>query len=96
MISTSGLVAAILNSGNQPTSGNVGSVRNVSSIVANVGYGVAVGIVSPCSLRSIVISTSGFRGRHFEFGRWSTSGNVGQCRQCHTQVGPGRKCGGRS
>ncbi len=44
MISTSGF-AAILNSGNQPTSGNVGSVRNVSGMVANVG--VAVGIVSP-------------------------------------------------
>ena len=34
-----------MNSGNQPTSGNVGSVRDVSSMVANVG--VAVGIVSP-------------------------------------------------
>jgi hypothetical protein len=30
-----------------------------------------------------VISTSGFHGRHFEFGR----------RQCHVYVGPGRKCG---
>ena len=38
-------MVAILNSGNQPTSGNVGSVRDVSSMVANVG--VAVGIVSP-------------------------------------------------
>ncbi len=37
--------AAILNSGNQSTSGNVGSVRDESGIVANVG--VAVGIVSP-------------------------------------------------
>ena len=36
VISTSGLVVAILNSGNQPTSGNVGSVREVSSTVANV------------------------------------------------------------
>ena len=31
-----GLVAAILNSGNQPTSGNAGSVRNVSSMVVNL------------------------------------------------------------
>ena len=35
--STSGLLVAILNSGNQPTSGNVGSVRDVSSTVANRG-----------------------------------------------------------
>jgi hypothetical protein len=45
VISTSGLVAAILNSGNQPTSGNVGSVRDVFGMVENVG--VTVGIVSP-------------------------------------------------
>ena len=45
MISTSGLVTAILNPGIQPTSVNPGSVRNVSSMVTNVG--VAVGIVSP-------------------------------------------------
>ncbi len=48
------------------------------------------------SLRSIGISTSGFRGRHFEIGRRPTSGNVGQCRQCRIQVGLSRKCGGRS
>ena len=45
VISTSGLVTAILNPGSQPTSVNDGSVRNVSSMVANVW--VAVGIVSP-------------------------------------------------
>ena len=45
VISTSGLLVAILNSGNQPTSGNVESVRDVSSMVAKVE--VAVGIVSP-------------------------------------------------
>ena len=38
-------MAAILNSGNQPTSGNVGCALDVSSMVVNVG--VAVGIVSP-------------------------------------------------
>ena len=38
-------MVAILNSGNQATSGNVGSVRDMSSMVANVG--VAVAIVSP-------------------------------------------------
>ncbi len=38
-------MAAILNSCNQSTSINVGSVENVSSLVANVG--VAVEIVSP-------------------------------------------------
>jgi len=36
---------AILISGYQPTSGNVGSARDVSSVVVNVG--IAVGIVSP-------------------------------------------------
>ncbi len=41
VISTSGL--AILNSGNQPKSGNVGSVRYVSSMVANVGVAVGIG-----------------------------------------------------
>ena len=45
VISTSGLAVAILNFANQPTSGNVGSERNVSSKDANVG--VAVGIVPP-------------------------------------------------
>ena len=38
--STSGLLVAILNSSNQPTSGNVGSVRDVSSTVANVEVAV--------------------------------------------------------
>ncbi len=40
------------------------------------------------SLQSIAISTSGFRGRHFEIGRRPTSGNDVQCRRCHMQVGP--------
>jgi len=44
IIFTSGLVAAILNSSIQPTSGNVRSVINVSGIIEAVG--VAVGIVS--------------------------------------------------
>ncbi len=44
-ISTSGLAVTILNYGNQPTSGNVRSGRDVSGRVANVG--VAIGIVSP-------------------------------------------------
>ncbi len=45
VISTSGLAVAILNFGNEPTSGNVGSVRSVSGMVANVW--VTVRIVSP-------------------------------------------------
>ena len=40
-----GIAVAIFNVGNQSTSGNVGSARDVSGMVANVG--VAVGIVSP-------------------------------------------------
>ncbi len=45
VISTSGLAVVILNSDIQPTSGNVGSDRDVSGMVANVG--VAVGMVLP-------------------------------------------------
>ncbi len=88
VIYNSGLVVAILNSGNQPTSGNVGSVRDVSSMVANVE--VAVGIVSPAhyvqSLFPLPVSVAAILnlvgGRH--------------CQQCHMQVRPGRKCGGKS
>ncbi len=47
VISTSGLAVAVLNVGNQPTSGNVGSARDVSGMVAKVG--VAVGIVPPAN-----------------------------------------------
>jgi hypothetical protein len=68
-------VVAILNSGNQPASGNVGRIRDVFGMVENVG--VSVGVVSASSFRSIVISTSGFGGHHFEFRRRPTSGNVG-------------------
>jgi len=56
---TSGLLVAILDSGNQPTSDNVGSVRDVSSTVANVE--VAVGIVSPA--RSVQYMYFHFRFR---------------------------------
>ncbi len=55
----------------------------MSSIFENVE--VAAGMVSCRSLRSIVVSTFGFGGRHFEFGGWPTSGD---CRHFH--VGPGR------
>ena len=40
---------------------------------------------------SRVISTSGFRGRHFGF---RMSADVGQCRRWHVWVGHSRKCGG--
>ena len=67
-------MAAILNSSNQPiTSGNIGSVIDVSGLVAYVG--TAVEVVTP-ALCAIVISTSDFAGRHFEFCSWPTSGNV--------------------
>ncbi len=65
VISTSGLLVIILNSGNQPTSGNVGSVRDVSSMVANVE--VSVGIVLPA------------RCVHYLFSL-PVSTNVGKCR----------------
>ena len=45
VITTSGSVVAILNSGNRPTSVNVGSARDVSGMASNVQ--VAVGIMSP-------------------------------------------------
>ena len=67
-------MAAILNSSNQPiTSGNIGSVIDVSGLVAYVG--TAVEVVTP-ALCAIVISTSCFGGRHFEFCSRPTSGNV--------------------
>ena len=44
------------------------------------------------SMRSVVVSTSGFGGRHSKFGSRPTSSNVGQRRQCHIQFAPGRKC----
>ncbi len=50
-------MVAISNSCNQLMSGNVGSVKDVSSIVANVG--VAVGIVSPFEFASQPKSISG-------------------------------------
>ncbi len=40
-------VAEILISGNEPKSGNVGSVIDASGMVANFGVGIAVGIVLP-------------------------------------------------
>ena len=63
VISTSGLVVAILNSGNQPTSGNVGSVRDVSSMAENTE--VDVGIEAPCPFKSYFHFR--FSGRHLEF-----------------------------
>ncbi len=70
-------MVAILNSGIQPTSGNVGSVRDVSSMVTIVE--IAVGIVSPVhcdqqlfplpvSMAAILNSVSGRRQK--------VSGNV--------------------
>ena len=69
-------VVAILNSGNQPTSGNVGSVMNVSGMVAKC-CGSRWNRITR-SLRSIVrpIFTSGFAAAIFKFGSRPTSDNV--------------------
>ena len=66
-------VVAILNSGNQPTSGNVGSVMNVSGMVAKC-CGSRWNRITR-SLRSIVrpIFTSGFGAAIFHFGSRPTS-----------------------
>ncbi len=72
-------MAAILNFGKHSTSGNVGSIRDVSGMVSNIG--VAVGIVSPphcvqwlfplpVSVAAILNSVD---GRHHEM-----SGDVGR------------------
>jgi len=74
-ISTSGLVVSILNSCNQSALDNVCSVRDVPGMVAKWGRGILWNRVAN-SMRSIVIFTSGLRGRHFEFGSPPTSGNV--------------------
>jgi len=79
------LSVVILSSGNQPTSGNVGSVRD-----ANLW--AAVGIESPAHCVQFYFHFR-FPWPPFEFGQRPTSENVGQCRQCHIQVRPGRKCG---
>jgi len=71
-------------------SGNVGSDISESGVVANVG--VAVGTASP-SLSVQALFLLPVSCRHFEF---PMSANVGQCRQCHIQVGRGGKCGGSS
>ncbi len=71
------LAVAILNVGDKPTSRNVGSTRDVSGVVANVG--VAVGIVSPADcvqwLFPLPVSVAAIlnlvSGRHREL-----SGNV--------------------
>ena len=62
------VTAVILNSGNQPTSSNVGSARDVSVLSGMVAKFKCRGIrynCVPSSFPSIVISTSGLRGRHF-------------------------------
>ncbi len=95
MICISGLIAAILNSGNQPTSGNVGSVMDETGMVANVGVAVGSGsqaqsvqMLYPVSVAAILIS-----------GSRSTSGNVGRRRAVSAVAYPSRarpKYGGRS
>ena len=66
VISTFILVVAILYSGNQSTSGNVGSVRAVSGNCRKCRGSRWNRVAS--LLRSIIISTSGFRGRLVENG----------------------------
>jgi len=72
-IQDGGLVVAILNSGNQPKSVNVGQRRPTAGSVLSVksSSGSRWNRVAS-SLRSIDIYTSGFAGRNFEFGSWPT------------------------
>ncbi len=82
VISTSGLVAAILNSGNQPMLGNTVSVRNVSSMVANVWVAVCIVLPAHCILQLFPRPVS-------------VAAVLNSVCQCHIQVGPDRKSGGR-
>ncbi len=75
------MVAAILNSGNKSTSGNVGSVTDVSGLVANVGVAVRIG--SRAHFVQQLFPLPVFAGRHLEFWwsdivhqRQSTSGSI--------------------
>ena len=70
-----------MNSDNLRTSHNVGSVTDESGTVTNVGVAVAIGSLK--SFRSIVISISGFWGRHCDF--WYLV-NVWQCRAMSNNV----------
>jgi len=70
----------------RPMSNNVSSVIFGSGMVENVG--IAIGIASPSvsvqKLFPLPVSLPTFE--------LPMSANVGQCRQCHIQVGHGRKC----
>ena len=76
-------MVAILNSGNQPTSGNVGSVRNVCSMVANVEITVSPARCVHYSF-SLPVSVTVILNSVVD----EQSKNAGQCRQCHMHVGP--------
>ena len=56
---------AVSNSVKLPTSDNVGSVTDESGMVANVEVAVAIGLRTHTV--QLVISISGFGGRHLEF-----------------------------
>ncbi len=65
VISTSGLMAAILNFGSRKPSGNVRGDIVRSSIVSNVG--IAVGITSPSLAVQTLFPLPVFAVRHLEF-----------------------------
>ena len=71
----------------RPMSDNIGNVIFGSGILENVG--VAVGIASP-SVSAQKLFPLPVSWPTFEF---PMSGDVGQCRHCHTRVGRCRKCG---
>ncbi len=71
-------MATVLNSGNYPTSVSIGSVTDVSGMVANVG--VAAGIGSQAQSVQFVFPFPVSVAAILIFGSRSTSGNVGRRR----------------
>jgi hypothetical protein len=65
VISTSGLMAVILNFGSRTTSGNVRGDTLKSGMIDNVG--IAIGIAAPQHAVQKLFSLQVFAGRHLEF-----------------------------
>ncbi len=76
VISTSGLMAAILNFGSRITSGNVRGDIVKSGMVDNMGIAVGIAALSVAVQKLFPLPV--FAGRHLEFWWLPSSANVGQ------------------
>ncbi len=73
---------------------SISSVTDVCDMVEDLGVTVGIGLQAQSVqlLFQFQVSVAAI----FIVGSWPTSGNVGQCRQYHIQVGHGRKYDDRS